>query len=78
MIRKPEFLSWTAVGLLTLALSGCESHTPPPPERPAGQTDVKVGPGGVDVEVDKNRPDGKKVDVEVGGGQGVNVDVKDK
>jgi len=82
MLTKNHLLSLAAGGMLTAATIGCGENTgnnpPPPPAPPAGQTDVKVGPGGVDVEVGKDRPDGKKVDVEVGGGRGVNVDVDEK
>ena len=79
MVGKRTLLT-LACALLTIPFMGCEgeSRTTPPPGPPAGQTDVKVGPGGVDVEVGKDRPGGKKVDVEVGGGGGVNVEVDGK
>ncbi|MCE9554150.1 MAG: hypothetical protein K8T91_12345 [Planctomycetes bacterium] len=81
MVAKRILLTLSASGLLTISLAGCEGtrSTPPPHTAPpAGQTDVKVGPGGVDVEVGKDRRGGKKVDVEVGGGRGVNVEVDQK
>ena len=70
-----------ALSVTALGLAGCDqgvnnNASPPVSNPPPRQTDVKVGPGGVDVEVDKDGK--KKVDVEVGGGRGVNVDVDKK
>jgi len=82
MRSKLGYLSASAVGMLVAAMLGCEGNTgtspPPSPAPPARQTEVQVGPNGVDVEVGKDQPGGKKVDVEVGGGRGVNVDVDGK
>ena len=72
---------FAALSTTALVLVGCDkgvnnNTSPPVSNPPPRQTDVKVGPGGVDVEVDKDGK--KKVDVEVGGGRGVNVGVDKK
>jgi hypothetical protein len=72
---------------LLLAAAGCD-RGPAGPTRPVGgpastrppvdrNVEVNTGPGGVDVEVNRDRPGtGKKIDVDVkpGGGVDVNVD----
>src|SRR5690242_10026526 len=69
-------LSAAAIGMVGCDQRENNTNTPPVTNPPPRQTNVNVGPGGVDVEVDKAGK--KKVDVEVGGGRGVNVDVDKK